>query len=211
MGRTARVRRDQVLAAAREAFLEGGYAGTTLAEIGGRVGVSPAAILRHAPTKKALFQAALGLAPDRDLHPLAFLEGVDGAEDPRAILRRVAEVFIPFIQERLREVVALYLHSRARFDRNSPLPLPFDPREKPTPPQRNINSLAGYLRRAKRSGRMRLTDPYAAAAVFLGSLHSYVFLTEVARALEEPLPVERFVDSLLQIWERGALRPGRAR
>ena len=60
MGRTARVRREDVLAAARREFLEGGYVGTTLAQIGARVGVSPAALLRHAPTKQSLFDQAMG-------------------------------------------------------------------------------------------------------------------------------------------------------
>src|SRR4030095_8460560 len=109
MGRTARVHREEVLAAARAGFLEGGYAGTTLAQIGARLGVSPAALLRHAPSKQALFDQAMGLPAERDLHPLAFLEGVESGADPRAVLRRVGQVFVPFIQERLREVVSLYL------------------------------------------------------------------------------------------------------
>jgi AcrR family transcriptional regulator len=211
MGRTARVHRGDVLAAARAGFLEGGYAGTTLAQIAARLGVSPAALLRHAPTKQALFDQAMGLPAERDLHPLAFLEGVDAAVDPRAVLRRVGEVFVPFIQERLREVVALYLHGRRG---GGALPLPFDPNERPTPPQRNLRSLAAYLRRARRAGRLRLDDPYAAAAAFLGSLHSYVFLAEVAGAFEEPVSLERFLKALLEVWERGAVvvpRPRRKR
>src|SRR5262245_15059421 len=112
MGRTARVHREEVLAAARAGFLEGGYAGTTLAQIAARLGISPAALLRHAPTKQALFDQAMGLRAERDLHPLAFLEGIEASADPLKVLRRVGEVFVPFIQERLREVVALYIHGK---------------------------------------------------------------------------------------------------
>jgi TetR/AcrR family transcriptional repressor of mexJK operon len=202
MGRTPRVSRDQVLHAAREAFVDGGYAGTTLADIATRLGVSPAALLRHAPTKQALFQAAMGRAPEHDLRPLAFLEEVAGSEDPIVVLRRVADVFLPFIQERLREVVSLYLHSRRE---TGVLLLPFDPAIRPTPPQRNLNYLANYLRRARRAGRIRVADPYAAAAVFMASLHSYVFLHEVVQALEKPIPIETYVETLLDIWARGAL------
>jgi AcrR family transcriptional regulator len=205
MGRTARVRREEVLAAARTSFLEGGYAGTTLAQIAARVGVSPAALLRHAPTKQALFDASMGLSPDRDLHPLAFLDTVGADEDPRAVLRRVGEVFVPFISERLREVLAIYLHTKARFGE---LPLPFDPAERPTPPQRNLESLASYLKRARRAGRVHVGDPYAAAAAFVGSLHSFVFLTEVVRAFDEPLPFERYLSSLLDVWTGGAIVTG---
>ena len=200
MGRTARVRREDVLAAARAGFLEGGFGGTTLAQIAARLGISPAAVLRHAPTKQALFDQAMGLPAGRDLHPLVFLEKVDGGADPRAVLRRVGEVFIPFIQQRLREVVAMYLHGRSR---GGPIPLPFDPNQRPTPPQKNLRSLADYLRRARRAGRIQIEDPYAAAAAYLGGLHSYVFLSEIAGAFEEEVSMDRFLATVLDVWTRG--------
>jgi len=193
-----------VLAAARAGFLEGGYAGTTLAQIAARLGISPAAVLRHAPTKQALFDQAMRLPAERDLHPLVFLETVDGEADPRAVLRRVGEVFIPFIRQRLREVVAMYLHGKSR---GGPIPLPFDPNARPTPPQRNLRSLAEYLRRACRAGKMRIEDPYAAAGAFLGALHSYVFLTEIAGAFEEDVSMERFLATVLDVWSRGTAPP----
>src|SRR5690348_10057551 len=112
MGRPAIVTREQVLAAAREAFVDGGYAGTTLADIAGRLGVSPAALLRHARTKQELFREAMGRAASRDFRPLEFLERIEGSADPRRVLRKVAEVFVPFIQERLREAVALWVFSK---------------------------------------------------------------------------------------------------
>ncbi|HEY4346174.1 MAG TPA: helix-turn-helix domain-containing protein, partial [Gaiellaceae bacterium] len=109
MGRTPRVTREQVLAAARETFVEHGFAGTTLAEIGSRLSVSPAALFRHAPTKAALFLAAMG-QPEPDLLPLEFLEEYDGTEDPRIVLRRVGEVFIPFLEARIRGLVARWVY-----------------------------------------------------------------------------------------------------
>ena len=56
MGRPARVTREQVLRAAREAFSESGYHGTTLAAIGARVGISPAALLRGPADLRSLNQ-----------------------------------------------------------------------------------------------------------------------------------------------------------
>ena len=202
MGRPARVRREDVLAAARAGFLEGGYAGTTLAQISAKLGISPAAVLRHAPTKQALFDQAMGLPAERDLHPLVFLETVDGGADPQEVLRRVGDVFIPFIRQRLREVVAMYIPGKSS---GGPSPLPFDPNERPTPPQKNLRSLAGYLRRARRAGRMRIEDPYAAAAAFLGALHSYVFLSEIAGAFEEDVSMDRFLATVLDVWFRGTV------
>src|SRR4029450_12447817 len=109
MGRTPRVTREEVLAAARETFVERGYAGATLAQIGSRLEVSPAALLRHAPTKKALFDAAMGQV-EPDLLPLEFLEDLEGSEDPLPVLRRVGQVFIPFLEARIREVVARWVY-----------------------------------------------------------------------------------------------------
>ena len=59
MGRTARVTREQVLAAARDEFVHRGFEGATLAGIGARLQISPAALLRHAPTKRELFLEVL--------------------------------------------------------------------------------------------------------------------------------------------------------
>jgi TetR/AcrR family transcriptional repressor of mexJK operon len=211
MGRSPRVTRDQVLAAARETFVEHGFAGATLAEIGSRLSISPAALLRHAPTKEALFVASMG-QPDPDLLPLEFLEEYDGSEDPRAVLRRVGEVFIPFLETRIRELVARWVYFQ-RASGASPnvkvvpgvgrIPLPFDPSQRPTPPQRNFRLLVDYFRRAGRRGQIRMKDPRAAALAFLATLHSYVFMQQVMQILEEPLPVGEYLDTVVDVWTRG--------
>jgi AcrR family transcriptional regulator len=221
MGRNPRVSRDQVLAAARETFVERGFAGATLAEIGSRLSVSPAALLRHAPTKEALFVAAMG-QPDSDLLPLEFLGEYDGTEDPRPILRRVGEVFIPFLETRIRGLVArwVYFQKASNVSPNvkvvpgvGRLPLPFDPSQRPTPPQKNFRLLEDYLRRASRRGRIRVKDHRAAALAFLATLHSYVFMQQVMQILEEPLPVGEYLDTVVDVWARGIVierpEPGR--
>src|SRR5262245_42660132 len=141
MGRTARVTRDEVLAAARETFVERGYEGATLANIGARLSISPAALLRHAPTKRALFLAAMGDAgPAADMLPLAFLEKCDGTEDPRHVLRRVAETMVPFLESRIREIVARWVYFKT-LPGVGRVPLPFYPGARPTPPQRTLGFL----------------------------------------------------------------------
>ena len=52
---------------------------------------------------------------------------------------------------------------------------------------------------------MRLEDPYAAAAAYLGALHSYVFLSEIAGAFEEEVSMDRFLKTVLDVWSRGAI------
>ena len=112
MGRPARVTREQVLRAAREAFSESGYHGTTLAAIGARVGISPAALLRHAPGKKALFNAAMAPQPGVESLPMDFLRTIDAAGDPRGVLRRLARQFVPFIEEKMAENIVRWMHAK---------------------------------------------------------------------------------------------------
>lgn len=206
MGRPAKVRREDVLAAARQAFVERGFDGTTLADIAGRVGVSPAALLRHAPTKQALFTAAMGETPGPEMLPLAFLADVPGDADPETVLRQVALAFVPFIQAKLSENLTAWVHFRTLRGGNR-LPLPFDPEVRPTPPQRNLNLLEGWLRRARRAGRVSVGNPRAAAVAFAASLHSFVMLQQVVRALEEPIGLEEYLKTVLEIWRKGAIVP----
>src|SRR6266545_1918692 len=108
MGRPARVSRDAVLQAAREAFAERGFDGTTLADISARVGLSPSALLRHAPTKEALFAAAMS-APADELPPIEFVSRATGREDPADVLKRLALAIVPFLESKLGENIAPWL------------------------------------------------------------------------------------------------------
>jgi TetR/AcrR family transcriptional repressor of mexJK operon len=203
MGRTARVNRDQVLSAARETFVERGYEGATLSDIAGRIGVSAAALLRHAPTKRDLFLACMGEAPAEAM-PFEFLQEMKGTEDPRRVLRRAAEAIVPFLEAKMRQIVARWVYFKT-VPGVGPLPLPFDPAKRPTPPQKNLRYLEDYMRRAAKKGKLRLSDPRAAAMAFLATLHSYVFLQNVIEVLEKPMPLEQYLDTVLEVWTHGAI------
>ena len=207
MGRTARVSREQVLKAARETFVERGYEGATLSEIGGRIGVSAAALLRHAPTKKDLFVACMGSAEQEPM-PLEFLQGMDGSEDPRRVLRRAGETIVPFLEAKMQQIIARWIYFK-RVAGVGPIPLPFDPQARPTPPQRNLKYLEDYMRRAATQGRLSVANPRAAALAFLATLHSYVFLQHVMDVLEEPMALDEYLDTVLDVWTRGAIVPAR--
>jgi TetR/AcrR family transcriptional repressor of mexJK operon len=206
MGRTPLVTRDQVLSAARETFVERGYEGATLSAIGARLGVSAAALLRHAPTKRDLFLASMGEG-EAELTPLAFLNDLDGSEDPRRVLRRVGEAMVPFLESKIRQMVSRFVYLKTTIPGVGPVPLPFDLSKKPTPPQQNLKFLEDYMRRALRRGRLRVGNPRAAALAFLATIHSYVFLQTVIPVLEEPMPLEEYLDTVLDVWTRGALAP----
>ncbi|WP_256469033.1 TetR/AcrR family transcriptional regulator [Conexibacter sp. DBS9H8] len=52
-------RRDQLIAAARRAFAEGGFSGTRVSDISKAAGVNDALLYRHFESKEALFDAAI--------------------------------------------------------------------------------------------------------------------------------------------------------
>ncbi len=196
------------MAAAREAFVERGYEGATLSGIGARIGVSAAALLRHAPSKRDLFVACMGSA-EPEAMPLEFLRDIDGSEDPRRVLRRAGETIVPFLEAKMRQIVARWVYFK-RVGGIGPIPLPFDPLARPTPPQRNLRYLEDYVRRAAKKGRIRVANPRAAALAFLATLHSYVFLQHVMDVLETPMPLDEYLDTVLDVWTRGVIVPARS-
>lgn len=205
MGRRPKISREDVLQAAREAFAERGFEGTTLAGIASRLGVSPAALLRHAPTKEALFASAMSYhGPGEFPVPVEFLTELDGSEDPRLIVRRIGEVFVPFLESKLDEQVARWMRAKTVEEEARGFPLPFDPKVRPTPPQRALRLIEDYLRRASAAGRLRVGDPLAAALMLLGAFQSYVTLHRMVRILEPPLPLDRYLDTVVEVWLRGA-------
>ncbi|MGH9366594.1 MAG: TetR/AcrR family transcriptional regulator [Thermoanaerobaculia bacterium] len=209
MGRRPRVSRDQVLRAAREAFAERGFDGTTLAAIGSRLDLSPAALLRHAPTKEALFRDAMATGEAEGALPSDFLAEVPAREDPARALRRLAMTLVPFIERKMGESIAHFLRASTEEEART-VRLPFDPRKKSSPPARVVAALEEYFRRARAAGRLRLRDPRAGALSFVGALQSYVFLHRVLR-ISPPIPLPRYLDTLLEIWARGAFSPRRRR
>jgi AcrR family transcriptional regulator len=207
MGRRPKVTREEVLTAARQVFAERGFEGTTLATIAAKLDVSPAALLRHAANKEELFSAAMSPAPGEIRVPVEFLAEVDGAEDPRQVVRRIGEAIVPFLEAKIDEQISRWMRSKA-LQETPGFPLPFDPEVRPTPPQRLLTLVEEYLRRAVAAGRLRLSDPRAAALLLIGSCHSYVTLHRIARIADPPLPLDRYLDTLVEIWTRGALPAG---
>jgi len=207
MGRRPRVTREQVLRSAREAFAERGYEGTTLAAIGARLDLSPAALLRHAPTKEALFRDSMAAGEAEPGLPSDFLSGVSDRVDPAEALERLARTLIPFIEAKMGENIAHFLKARTETEART-VRLPFDPRRRSSPPARILAALEAYFRRARAAGRLRLPDTRAGALAFLGAVQSYVFMHRVAR-IAPPVSLDRYLAALLEIWKRGAISTDR--
>src|SRR5215510_10532209 len=99
MGRPPRLSRDQILATARRVFAAKGFAAATLADIAGELDVTPAALLRHVESKDALFAEAMRSGEAIELPAcIRDLAATPSDADPRRVLRRIAEEFIPFAE-----------------------------------------------------------------------------------------------------------------
>jgi AcrR family transcriptional regulator len=166
--------------------------------------VTPAAILRHVDSKQALFGQAMksGMLLDP---PACILElpHIDARTDPRIVLRRIAAEFVPFIQDVLATRIVVAMHAKAR---STSVVLPFDP-EADNPPRRGLKIVADYFRRAAEAGVMRIRDPHAAALLFMGSLQGYV-LSHTVLKITPAVPLDQYVDALLDLWTSGAIRSG---
>lgn len=199
MGRPAIIRRERLLEAARGVFARKGFEAATLADIAAELKVTAAAVLRHFPTKQALFEAAMQARPIELPDFIIELATVDPSTDPRVVLRRVAEQFVPFVQRTLAENLAVYMFSRAQ----TSLVLPFDPRDPDTPPRKGLKVVTEYFRRAQAAGVLRVREPRAAALLFMGSLQSYVFLHQVLH-VSPAYPLPDYIDALIDLWTEGA-------
>ena len=204
MGRPPLIHREQILKMARKVFTLKGFASATLADIAAELQVSAAAVQRHFESKQALFNAAMH--SDVQLPAcITDLQSVEASTDPRIVLRRVAEEWVPFAKTTIGQHLVLSMHEQT----NPTLVVPFDTRNDDSPPRRGLKIVAAYFRRAHQAGVIRIEDPRAAALLFMGSLLSYVFLHQVLRAVEPPYPLTAYIDALLDVWTRGAIVPKR--
>ena len=199
MGRPPRISRDQILETARAVFISRGFDGTTLAAVGKRLGVTPAAILRHFPSKQDLFMSAM--AGGALIPPfLDELAAMDAAEDPRVVLRRFAEQVVPFLRRVIGAAIAVQMHLASQ----TTLKLPFSPEDEQSPPRMALRVITDYFRRCIDAGDMRGRDPRALALFFMGQLQSYVFAHEVLH-VSPAIPLDAYLDSLIDLWAGGAI------
>src|SRR4051812_19160736 len=122
MGRPPRISREQLLQTARHVFTLKGFDSSTLADIAGELGVTPAAVLRRFRTKQTLFDAAMRDGIVELPQCILDLRHVDPSTDPRVVLRHLAEEWVPWAQMTIAQSLAVQLHDQSRT-----LVLPFRP------------------------------------------------------------------------------------
>ncbi|MGZ7031170.1 MAG: TetR/AcrR family transcriptional regulator [Thermoanaerobaculia bacterium] len=205
MGRPPTINRQHLLDSARRIFASKGFAATTLAEIAGELHVTPAAILRHAASKEALFLSAMEsgeiVQPPQCILDLAT---TDAHDDPRMVLRSVAEGFIPFIQGMIGARLVMAMHANSY---RTSLTLPFNAAGDDSPPRLAFRIVVDYFDRAAAAGVIKVPNPAAAALLFIGSLQGFV-LTQTVLKVGPPVAVNEYIDALIDLWCAGAIVGG---
>jgi AcrR family transcriptional regulator len=88
-------RRATILAAAKILFADKGYHGVSVDEIARRLGVSPAVLYQHFPSKEALYEEVLDtLSGSRESYIEAVLQG---PTDFASVLRRICHIYVESI------------------------------------------------------------------------------------------------------------------
>lgn len=205
MGRPRQVTEEKLLETARGCFARGGYDGTTLDDIAGQLGVTAAALLRRAGSKNQLFLQSMCSPREQELPAsILALSNLESEAEPAVVLRHLAENVIPFLEQKIQQNIVLMMHLAS--DRGQTVKLPFPPGETSQPAQA-LAYLETYFRKLRRRGVLKLTNPRAAALLFMGALQSYVFFHRVMRVASPPFPVSKFVSELIQLWLEGGIAP----
>jgi AcrR family transcriptional regulator len=166
------------------------------------LGVSAAALLRHAPSKKALFALAMESEIVGEPLPADFLASVSISEDPARVLRRLALEFIPFIEQKMGENIARFLRARTEEEART-IRIPSIP-ERRAPPVRVIRALEQHFRARRRGRLLRHRGP---ALAFL--VRSSPTSSSIACCASSADSLDAYLDTVPDIWKRGALRPER--
>jgi len=204
-----RARRDAILEAGRELFLDRGYSATSLSAVVRRSGGSMTTLYELFGNKRGLFEAILRELAEEMLAPLC---STAVAPDPRRGLETFGRRYLEAILEP--RMIGLYRMMLFEAPRTAELRELFLSRPG-GPVQR---ALAGYLARLGAEGEIEVDDAAEAAAEFLalmrGSLHQRAMGGE--RGVATPAAIERQVARAVKTFLygralRGASTPGAAR
>jgi AcrR family transcriptional regulator len=176
MARPPKITNAEILAVARQVFLEqGGNASTLL--IAQKAGISEASIFKRFATKQALFLAAMGITEIREWVDVLAHDTPTAAV--KAELIEICGQVLEFYQEVMPRVFMMMTQGNSAH-----------PPVVPPPPVRDSQLLAGYLDRAIDQGYLRSCDTTTVAYAIVGAMTNYVVNQNIADKwpVEIPLP-----------------------
>ena len=171
----SRAKRDQIRATAQQLFLERGFANTGTNLIAKQAGVSKETLYRYFPSKEELLADCLrhliADVPENRLPVVVGETPLEGRDDLRAALLDLALRFISnLMQPDYVAVVRVIITETPRLPQLGDL-------FRSTVPERAFGSVMDILHMAAQDKNLvHLSDPEAAARMFLGPLLTYVLL-----------------------------------
>jgi AcrR family transcriptional regulator len=190
MPRPPKITNEEILAAAREVFLEQGVGASTIT-IAEKAGISEASIFKRFTTKKDLLLAAMGISESAKW--MKVLSNGTPTVAIKSELTEICEQMLAFYQEFFPR--ALMMMQKGN--------LPFMP-----PPQiRDTQLLSGYLDRAIAQGYLRSCSSIAVAQMITGAITNYVIQEHFLGNMPIPLPFPKpksmepsiFIQSLIEV------------
>lgn len=179
MARPPKITTEEIIAVARQVFLEQGAGASTLV-IAERAGISEAAIFKRFGTKQALFLASMGISDD---HPwVNVLSKGTPTPEIRKDLIEICSQILEVYQDVMPRVLMLMNQGNTSF----PPPM-FEP-----PPIRDAQLMAGYLERAIAKGYIKPCNAITVAHAIVGGINSYVIMQNMPKL---PFPVSALLQS----------------
>lgn len=162
MGRKKTISDDDLLDAARQAFIEKGFAASTK-HIAHRAGISEGVIFQRFATKDELFFAAM-IPPPADLNQVLRISRSTG----RALLERLVFAMIDYFRSTLPVLLPLMSHPGFRFE-------DFARRHPGSPMILLRRDLVDFFRKERQAGRIGAVDPGAAALLVWSTAQTIAF------------------------------------
>jgi AcrR family transcriptional regulator len=197
MARPAAITDQQILVAARDAFLAEGFQASTI-DIARCAGVSHGTLFKRFATKDELFRAALGLPPDPDW-VLGLVESAGQGD-----LHDNLEILVQQIMASLAEILPRLVALRARGFAAEPR----DHVDPESPPARFIRVFSAYLQAEMDLGRARQCDPEILAHALLGPAVNFVMIEALGAADAARPPRREFAARLVDLIWRGVAPAG---
>ncbi|MBP6011812.1 MAG: TetR/AcrR family transcriptional regulator [Alphaproteobacteria bacterium] len=170
-------KRNAILLAAAELFLERGYEPVSMDAIASKADVSKRTVYSYFDTKTVLFSAIM-IAHCNSMGGIALPDHATG-HDPRKVLTEFGRVFVRMITSAravamqrviFREVERLPEVGRIFFENG---------------PQRHITKLADYLAQATVEGKLKVDDPTDAAFMFMSIVKAPFHLHQLCGLIED--------------------------
>jgi AcrR family transcriptional regulator len=171
-------KREAIIEAAAEVFLEAGFEGASMSQIAARVGGSKRTLYGYFPSKEELFVAVAHSVAERFFQPV-LTALTETTEDLPAALKRFGEDTLKFLcSEQSVQVWQTIIGVAGRSD----VGVLFIE----TGPKKGMQHLADFLQQQMEMGRLRQADPIVAARHLAGLLQSETLMPRLFGLIKPP-------------------------